>query len=281
MRKRPGTLALWLGAAMVASVALSALLAPWLAPHDPNAIDLANRLAAPDGQHWAGTDEVGRDLLSRILWGGRASLAVGLAIVAGASLIGVLVGSWAGTVGGVVDALLMRAVDTVMAMPGLVVAMALTAVLGPSLQNSALALALLACPAYIRMARGQVLVIRRLDYLRAAQAMGAGLAHQLRVHVIPNIAPQMLVLMTMHIGSAILSAATLSFIGLGAQAPLPEWGALINSGRQFILEQWWVAVLPGLAIVLAVTGFNLLGDGLRERLDPKARGQTLLDIDRT
>ena len=281
MSHRPGTLALWLGAVLVALVALSALLAPWLAPHDPNAIDLANRLAAPDGRHWAGTDEVGRDLLSRILWGGRASLAVGLAIVAGASLLGVLVGAWAGTVGGAVDALLMRAVDTVMAMPGLVVAMALTAVLGPSLQNSALALALLASPAYIRMARGQVLVIRRLDYLRAAQAMGAGLGYQLGVHVIPNIAPQMLVLMTMHIGSAILSAATLSFIGLGAQAPLPEWGALINSGRQFILEQWWVAVLPGLAIVLAVTGFNLLGDGLRERFDPKARGQTLLDIDRT
>jgi peptide/nickel transport system permease protein len=280
MKRRSGTVALWLGAALVGVVALGALLAPWLAPQDPNAIDLAHRLAAPDTSHWAGTDEVGRDLLSRILWGGRASLAVGLAIVAGASLIGVLVGAWAGTVGGWLDALLMRAVDTVMAMPGLVVAMALTAVLGPSLVNSAIALALLASPAYIRMARGQVLVIRRLDYLRASQAMGASLGYQLRVHVIPNIAPQMLVLMTMHVGSAILSAATLSFIGLGAQAPLPEWGALINSGRQFILEQWWVAVLPGLAIVLAVTGFNLLGDGLRERFDPKARGQTLLDIER-
>jgi peptide/nickel transport system permease protein len=278
---RQGAVALATGMGLVALVILSALLAPWLSAHDPNVIDLAHRLQAPSATHWAGTDEVGRDLLSRVLWGGRASLAVGLAVVVVASLIGVVVGALSGLAGGAWDHLVMRAVDTVMALPGLVVAMALTAVLGPSLFNSALALALLASPAYIRMARGHVLAIRQLDYLRASQAMGAGMWHRLTVHVLPNIAAPMLVLMTLHIGPAILSAATLSFLGLGAQAPLAEWGALINSGRQFILEQWWVAVIPGLAIVLAVTGFNLLGDGLRDRFDPKARGQTLLDIDRT
>lgn len=277
----PGGVAIACGGLLVALLLLGALAAPWLAPFDPDAVQLDRRLLPPSTAHWAGTDEVGRDLWSRILWGGRASLAVGVGIVVLASLIGMLVGSWAGLLGGWVDKLVMRLVDALMAMPGLVVAMALTAVLGPSLVNSALALALLASPAYVRLARGQVLVIREHDYLRASRAMGAGVGYRLRVHVLPNIAPQMGVLMTLHIGSAILSASTLSFLGLGAQPPLAEWGALINSGRQFVLEQWWVAVLPGLAIITAVTGFNLLGDGLRERFDPKAAGRTLLDLARS
>jgi peptide/nickel transport system permease protein len=264
------------GAAILIVVGLAALLAPWIAPYDPDAIDLARRLLPPDALHWAGTDEVGRDLLSRILWGARASLGVGLCIVLVAGTLGTLIGAFAGLVGGWTEAIVMRVMELIMALPGLVIAMALTAALGPSLLHAALALSLLASPYYARVARGQTLLVRQQGFVKAATVMGAGSWHQLRVNILPNILPQILVLMTLHVGSAILSAATLSFIGLGAQPPLSEWGALINVGRHFVLEQWWYPVFPGLAIVAAVLGFNLLGDGVRDLLDPKVRRWSLL-----
>ncbi len=268
--------AMAVGFVIVTTVLLTALLAPILAPYDPNAIALDRRLLPPDSSHWIGTDEVGRDLLSRIIWGARASLAVGLGIVLIASTLGTMIGSLSGYIGGATDTAIMRIMDVIMALPGLVMAMALTAALGPSLLNAAIVLGILAVPYYTRVARAQTLSLRELNYVRASRIMGAGLWWQLRVNIIPNILPHILVLMTMHIGGAILAAAALSFIGLGAQAPLSEWGALINAGRHFILEQWWYSATPGLVMAVTVYGFNLLGDGLRDVLDPKSRAQSFV-----
>lgn len=264
-----------IGFMMVVMIAGMALLAPLIAPYDPDAIALDRRLLPPGPAHWAGTDEVGRDLLSRILWGARASLAVGLGIVTIASVLGTLIGCFSGYVGKTSDSLIMRLMDVVMALPGLVIAMALTAALGPSLVNAALALGLLAVPYYTRVARAQTLAIKQLNFVRASQVMGAGTWHQLRVNIIPNVLPHILVLMTMHVGAAILAAAALSFIGLGAQPPAAEWGALINAGRHYVLEQWWYSAFPGLVMAITVYGFNLLGDGLRDALDPKSKSRSI------
>lgn len=272
LRQHPSAL---LGLVIVLAIVVLSLLAPVIAPYDPNAIALDRRLLPPGAAHWAGTDEVGRDLLSRIIWGARASLAVGLAIVALASVTGTLIGCLSGYLGGAVDSVIMRLMDVVMALPGLVVAMALTAALGPSLVNAAFALGVLAIPYYSRVARAQTLVIRERSFVRASRIMGAGTWHQLRVNILPNILPHMLVLMTLHIGAAILAAGALSFIGLGAQPPLSEWGALINAGRHYVLEQWWYCAFPGMAMALTVYGFNLLGDGLRDAIDPSLRGPGL------
>lgn len=264
-----------IGFMMVVMIAGMALLAPLIAPYDPDAIALDRRLLPPGPAHWAGTDEVGRDLLSRILWGARASLAVGLGIVTIASVLGTLIGCFSGYVGKTSDSLIMRLMDVVMALPGLVIAMALTAALGPSLVNAALALGLLAVPYYTRVARAQTLAIKQLNFVRASKVMGAGTWHQLRVNIIPNVLPHILVLMTMHVGAAILAAAALSFIGLGAQPPAAEWGALINAGRHYVLEQWWYSAFPGLVMAITVYGFNLLGDGLRDALDSKSKSRSI------
>lgn len=262
-----------IGFFVVTSIVVLALLAPLIAPYDPDAIALDQRLLPPSFTHWAGTDEVGRDLMSRILWGARSSLAVGLGIVAIASVLGTLSGCFSGFIGRTPDSLIMRLMDVIMALPGLVIAMALTAALGPSLVNAALALGLLAVPYYTRVARAQTLAVKQLNFVRASQVMGAGTWHQLRVNIIPNVLPHVLVLMTMHVGAAILAAAALSFIGLGAQPPASEWGALINAGRHYVLEQWWYSAFPGLVMAVTVYGFNLLGDGLRDAMDPKSKSR--------
>ena len=272
LRRHPS---LALGLLLVGAVLLAALLAPWIAPYPPDAIALDQRLLPPGALHWAGTDEVGRDLLSRILWGLRASLAAGLTIVIVASTLGTLVGSLSGYVGGILDTVLMRAMDMVMALPGLVVAMALTAALGASLSNAVLALGLLAIPYYARVARAEALALRSRNFVKASAVMGAGLWRQLRVNIIPNLAAQVLVVMTLHVGAAILAVAALSFIGLGAQPPASELGVLVGTGRRFILEQWWYSVFPGLAIMVSVLAFNLLGDGLRDLIDPKSGNRSL------
>ncbi len=262
-----------IGLVIVSMMVLAAILAPIISPYDPDAIALDQRFLPPGAAHWAGTDEVGRDLFSRILWGARASLSVGLSVVMIASVLGTLIGCSAGFTGGAVDAFVMRTMDVVMALPGLVLVMALTAALGPSLFNAACALGVLAVPYYTRVARAQTLAVKQLNFVRASRVMGATGWHQLRINIIPNILPHILVLMTLHIGGAILAAAALSFIGLGAQPPLAEWGALINSGRHFVLEQWWYSVFPGLTMAVTVYGFNLLGDGLRDALDPKSQAR--------
>ncbi len=264
-----------IGGLLVGLVLLVAVLAPWIAPFPPDTIALDARLLPPDATHWAGTDEIGRDIFSRILWGLRTSLLAGLSIVIVASVAGTLIGSFSGFVGGVVDAVVMRLMEMVMALPGLVVAMALTAALGASLFNAVLALAVLAIPYYARVARAEALALATRPFVQASRVMGAGLGRQLMVNIVPNLLGQVLVVMTLQIGGAILAVAALSFIGLGAQPPAVELGVLVNTGKRFILEQWWYSLCPGLAIMVTVLGFTLLGDGLRDQLDPRANRRSL------
>lgn len=269
LMKRKLNSTLFAGAAIVVLLVLLALAAPWIAPYEPNAVSTANILAPPGLKHWAGTDELGRDILSRVLHGARPSLAVAFGIVAIGVVLGVPIGAFCGLVGGWLDAAAMRLVELVMALPGLVIALALTAALGPSLINLAIALGLLSVPFYVRMARGQALALRERAYVKAARVMGASTSFIVRRHMLPNMAASLVVLVSINLSGAVLAASTLSFIGLGAQPPTAEWGALVNSGQTYILEQWWYPMVPGLAVLIAALGFNLLGDGLRDWLDPK------------
>ncbi len=268
MKRKPNA-TLLAGAAIVALMLLLALAAPWIAPYEPNAVSTAHILAPPGLKHWAGTDELGRDILSRVLHGARPSLAVAFGIVAIGVVLGVPIGALCGLVGGWLDTAVMRLVELVMALPGLVIALALTAALGPSLINLALALGLLSVPFYVRMARGQALALRERAYVKAARVMGASTSFIVRRHMLPNMSASLVVLVSINLSGAVLAASTLSFIGLGAQPPMAEWGALVNSGQTYILEQWWYPMVPGLAVLMAALGFNLLGDGLRDWLDPK------------
>ena len=260
---------LLIGVAILATIAAIAIAAPIVAPFGPDTIDSNAILQPPSIRHWAGTDEVGRDLLSRIMHGARPSLLVALGIVSIGATGGVLLGSLSGLQGGVIDALIMRVVEVAMALPGLVIALALTAALGPSLINLTLALGLLGIPFYTRLARGQTLALRERPYVLAARTMGASRRHILMRHVIPNLLPTIVIFMSLGLSGAVLAASAFSFIGLGAQPPMAEWGALILAGRGYILNEWWYALFPGLAVILTAFGFNLLGDGLRDLLDPK------------
>jgi peptide/nickel transport system permease protein len=251
-------------------VVICALFAPWIAPYPPDAIDLASRLQPPSASHWAGTDEVGRDILSRLIHGARASLGVGLGIVLIGSSLGIVIGSVAGYLGGTTDAVIGRIVDTLLAMPAMVIALALSAAMGPGLGNAMIALGGVSVPMYARLARGQALTLRERDFVRASRALGAGTFHQLRHNIVPNLLPAAIVFMTFHLGNAILAASALSFIGLGAQPPLAEWGALVSTGRGFVLQHWWYAVIPGIVIVVTTAAINLLGDVARDAID--ARG---------
>ncbi len=269
MLRRLYTLESLLGAVIVVSVLLTAILAPWLAPADPNALDLSVRFQAPGPAHLAGTDEVGRDVLSRIIVGARISLATGLGIVAMGCSLGTMIGCFSGLQGGKIDTLLMRSMDAVMALPGMVLALALTAALGPSLLNATLALGLVAVPYYARVARGETLSIRMSGYVLVARVTGASTLWQFRNNILPNCAPIILTYAISNLGTAIVAGATLSFIGLGAQPPTPEWGSMVNAGRDYLIEHWWCALFPGIAIAIATLGFNLLGDAFTAALDIK------------
>jgi peptide/nickel transport system permease protein len=269
VRKSPLTLA---GLAIILVVLAVMALAPVLAPHDPNLVDLEHRLAPPSGAHWFGTDEVGRDLLSRILYGSRQSVSVALFVVPVSGLIGSLTGCFSGAVGGKVDMIIMRLTDVVLSVPSLVLTMALAAALGPSLFNAMLAITVVRIPCYVRLARGQALLIRELNYAKAAQTFGASKWHLVRWHVLRNALPPIIVQATLDVGGTILMAAALGFIGLGAQQPTAEWGAMVATGRNFILDQWWYSAFPGFAILITATGCNLFGDGLRDVLDPRQKG---------
>lgn len=255
--------------AVFAIVILAALLAPWIAPYPANAADLDQILQPPSLAHLAGTDELGRDIFSRLLYGARPSLLAGFAIVAIGGVTGLFVGSFSGLRAGLVDASLMRLMDVMLALPGLVVALALTAALGPSLSNAVLALGVLSIPAYTRVARGQALSLRNRDYVDAARLMGAGDMAILMRHIIPNVLPVMLVFMSFQLGGAFLASSALSFIGLGQQPPNPEWGAMVGAGRELFLLAWWYVALPGAAIILTALSANIIGDALRDVLDPK------------
>lgn len=270
LRSSPLTM---VGLVMITIVLLLLLLAPWIATHDPNAINLKMRLLAPSAAHWFGTDEVGRDLFSRVIYGGQLSVSVGFFVVAIAGVIGTMVGCISGIMGGKVDTLLMRIMDIVLSVPSLVIVMALAAALGPSLMNAMFAMALVRIPFYVRLARGQALTIREMPYVKAAKIFGASNWQVLRWHVARNAMPPLIVQATLDLGGAILMASALSFIGLGAQQPTAEWGAMVSTGRNYILDQWWYSAFPGFAILFTATGFNLLGDGVRDLLDPKQKGR--------
>jgi len=270
IRHSPLTVA---GLAITLLVLLCMLFAPLLAPYNPNALDLVHRLAAPSAAHWFGTDEVGRDLFSRVLYGSRQSVGVGLFVAFCAGLIGGLLGCLSGVIGGWLDGLIMRLMDIMLSVPSLVLIMALGAALGPSLFNAMLAITLVRIPFYVRLARGQALSIRQMGYVKAAQTFGAGRWHIVLWHVVRNAMPPLLVQLSLDIGSAILMASALGFIGLGAQQPTAEWGAMVATGRNYILDQWWYSTFPGIAILITAIGFNLLGDGVRDLLDPRQQGK--------
>ncbi|WP_412552603.1 D,D-dipeptide ABC transporter permease [Shimia sp. MIT1388] len=270
IKKSPLTLG---GGAVVLIVLFLVIFAPVFATHDPNAIDLRARLAAPSWDHFFGTDEVGRDLYSRILYGGRQSVAVGFFVVVVAGFIGTFIGAFAGLIGGRVDVVIMRMMDVVLSVPSLVLIMALAAALGPSLINAAIAIALVRIPVYVRISRGQTLLIREMSFVTAAETFKASKLHILRWHILPNILSPVMVQATLDLGSTILLASALSFIGLGAQQPTAEWGAMVATGRNYILDQWWYSAFPGFAILITATAFNLLGDGIRDILDPKQKAR--------
>lgn len=252
-------------------VGLAVASAAWIAPYDPDQINLVRRLAAPSAQHWFGTDEVGRDIFSRVLHGGQQSIGVGLFVAGCASLIGSVIGCFSGILGGRADGFIMRAMDVVLSVPSLVLIMALAAALGASLFNAMLAITIVRIPFYVRLARGQTLSIREMAYVQAAWTFGASRRHVVRWHVVRNAASPIVVQATLDVGGAILMAAALGFIGLGAQQPTAEWGAMVATGRNFLLDQWWYTVTPGCAILVTALACNLVGDGVRDMLDPKSR----------
>lgn len=253
----------------VAFVAM-ALLAPWIAPYDPIETSWTRIRKPPSWAHPLGTDENGRDVLSRLIWGARASLMAGVVSVLGAVLIGVPLGLVAGLVGGWVDAVLSRIADAMLSVPFLILAIALAAFLGPALENAMLAIAITASPVFVRLARGMALEARSTDWVEAARALGNPPWRTAFVHVLPNIVPPLLVQSTLAIAEAIIAEASLSFLGLGQQPPSPSWGSMLNSAQRFLDDAPWLAVAPGLAIFLVVLAFNLVGDGLRDALDPRA-----------
>src|ERR687891_813193 len=258
------------GTVIVVTIALAALLAPWIAPYDPAAQELPLRLEGPTGGHLFGLDELGRDIFSRVLMGARVSLTVGFIVVGVSAIIGMAVGSIAGYYGGGVDQAISRVMDILLAFPGLLLAIALVAVLGPSLVNVVLALTVIGWVGYARLVRGQVLRAREFEYVVAARALGAGTWRALTKHVLPTALPAVTVQATLGMAAAILSEAALSFLGLGVQPPTPSWGTMINGGRVHLLDAPHLTVFPGLFLALVVLGFNFVGDGMRDRLDPKS-----------
>lgn len=270
LRLRRNPLAM-LGLFIIAALCLMAAAAPLFATQDPFAQNLAERLLPPGTPgHWLGTDDFGRDIWSRIVHGARITLSIVALVAVTAPLIGLLIGTVAGYSGGWVDTVLMRITDIFLAFPRLILALALVAVLGPGVQNAVLAIALTAWPPYARVARAETLTVRNSDYIAAVRLQGAGAGRIIWGHVVPMCLPSVIIRVTLDMAGVILIAAGLGFLGLGVQPPLPEWGLMISSGRKFLFEQWWVATMPGLAIFTVSLGFNLLGDGLRDVLDPRS-----------
>jgi peptide/nickel transport system permease protein len=260
-----------IGLGIVVVLLLIAALAPLLATHSPVAQDLAGRLQPPGARYWLGSDELGRDIYSRIVHGARITLTiVGLVVILVAP-IGLLVGTASGYLGGWVDVVLMRMTDIFLAFPRLILALAFVAALGPGIENAVIAIALTSWPPYARIARAETLTLRNSDFISAARLQGASPARIVWRYVVPLCLSSVIVRVTLDMAGIILTAAGLGFLGLGAQPPSPEWGAMISSGRRYIPDQWWVATMPGLAICVVSLGFNLLGDGLRDVLDPKQR----------
>jgi peptide/nickel transport system permease protein len=260
-----------LGLVLTILLFVCAAAAPLLATHDPAAQDLANRLAPPSASHWFGTDELGRDIYSRVVIGSRITLGMVLAVVLTAAPVGLGVGCVSGYFGGWADRVLMRVTDVFLAFPRLILALAFVAAIRPGVTSTVAAIALTAWPPYARLARAETLTIRNADYIAAIRLTGAGPGRIILRHVAPLCLDSLIVRVTLDMSSIILTAAALGFLGMGVQPPSPEWGAMVATARRFILEQWWVPTVPGIAIFVAALAFNLLGDGVRDVLDPKQR----------
>lgn len=257
------------GGSVVGIFFLTAIFAPLLSPRDPLEQDLYKRLLPPSSEVWLGTDDFGRDLLSRLIYGSRISLKVGVISVGIALLIGSTLGVISGYYGSWIDNLIMRLMDIMLALPSILLAMVVVAILGPSLNNAMLAVGVVTIPQYARILRSSVLSLRERDYVIAAKSLGATDLRLITTAILPNCLAPIIVQTTLGMGTAILDTSGLSFLGLGAQPPTPEWGAMLNQGKEFIRDAWWVVTAPGAAIFLMVLGFNLLGDGLRDVLDPQ------------
>jgi ABC-type dipeptide/oligopeptide/nickel transport system permease subunit len=260
---------LTIGAILIGGLIAAAALAPWIAPHDPVRGELDDYLQAPSGRYWFGTDTFGRDVFSRVVYGARISLGVGVAVQASALTLGVGLGLLSGFYGGRVDNVIMRLSEIIFAFPGLLFAIAIMAVIGPSLYNVFIALGLVSWTSLARVVRGAVLAVKEQEFVEAARALGASNRRIILRHLLPNIVAPAIILVTLGIGGAILAEASLSFLGLGAQPPTPSWGSMLTVGRDYLTEAPWLSLYPGVAIFLTVMGFNLLGDGLRDLLDPR------------
>ena len=259
------------GLVVVVVLMLASMLAPVLAPYDPGIQNLANRLARPSAAHWLGTDELGRDILSRILFGGQVTLGMVMAVVIMVAPLGLAIGCIAGYFGGTLDRVLMRVTDVFLSFPRLILALAFVAAIKPGVTSAVFAIVLTAWPPYARLARAETLTVRGTDYIAAVRLTGASSFRIILRHIVPMCIGSLVVRVTLDMSSIILTAASLGFLGMGAQPPSPEWGAMIATARRFILDQWWVPTIPGIAIFVASLAFNLLGDGLRDVLDPKQR----------
>ena len=267
MRNRLATL----GLATILFFMLLALLAPWVSPYDPLATNWGAIRKAPSMEHWFGTDELGRDVLSRVIWGTRASMLAGVVSVFISLVAGVTIGLLAGFVGGVFDGVISRITDAFLACPFLILAIALAAFLGPNLTNAMIAIGVSAAPIFVRLTRAQVLNVKVEDYIEAARAIGCPPSRIVMSHILPNVTAPLIVQTTLAIAAAVIAEASLSFLGLGQQPPDPSWGSMLNTAKNFMEDAPWMAIWPGLAIFFLVLAFNLLGDGLRDALDPRSR----------
>ncbi|MEW6546926.1 MAG: nickel transporter permease [Bacillota bacterium] len=268
LRRNPAAMA---GLGIAVLLVLTALFAPWLAPYSPTAGNMPEQLQGPSSRHLLGTDDLGRDILSRIIYGTRITLQVGVIAVGIGLSIGVVLGSIAGFYGGRADSIIMRIMDIMLAFPSILLAIAIMAMMGPGLVNCMIAVGIVGVPTYARLVRGSILAIKETEYVQAARAVGNRELRVLARHVLPNTLAPLIVQATLGVGSAILEAAALGFLGLGAQRPQPEWGLMLADGRRFLTTHPHVCTYPGLAIMLVVLGFNLFGDGLRDALDPRLR----------
>jgi peptide/nickel transport system permease protein len=268
LRRNKGAMA---GGTVVLLFIITAAFAPFIAPYDPLESNLDEALQSHSYKHWLGTDEQGRDILSRIIFGGRMSLAIGVIAVAISSVLGILLGLVSGFFGGKVDNVIMRFMDILMAFPGMLLALAIVSALGPGTVNLMIALGVYSVPFFARVVRGSVLSVREMEYVEAAKAVGQSNFFIVFSHILPNCVGPILVLATLRVAIAILNGAGLSFLGLGPQPPTPEWGAMLSSGRTYLRIAPWVATYPGIAIMFVVLGFNVFGDGLRDALDPRLK----------
>jgi peptide/nickel transport system permease protein len=262
-----------IGLVLLSFVAVCALFAPWIAPYDPEKIDPIQLLQPPSMEHWLGTDGLGRDVFSRIVYGARVSLYSGFLVVSISMVIGTVIGLVAGYAGGIVDGFLMRCMDALLAFPGLILALAITAALGPSLTNAMIAIAVLSLPSAARIVRGETLSLRERDFVTAERVVGAAPVRILFRHVLPNATAPIIVIASLRVGGAVLVETGLSFLGLGVQPPTPSWGSMVNEGARFLEIAPWIAMGSGGAIFLTVLGANFVGDAIRDVLDPRLRGQ--------